>query len=157
MRRGVKSLALAMMLFVAAGLPGIEATPSSTPIQIMAMTELKSGSNGHFLATAAINGNKVRVMVDTGASAVALSYEDAEQVGLKPRSLEYTVDIATANGLAKAAPVTLRKVEIDGVRVSDVQGIVLQKGALNGTLLGMSFLSKLRGFSVEDGVLKLKN
>jgi aspartyl protease family protein len=123
----------------------------------MAVTELKAGNGGHYVVDARINGSGIKVIVDTGATAVALSYEDAERVGLKPKTLEYSVPVATANGVSKGAPVTIRKIEIDGVRVSDVEGIVLQQGALNGTLLGMSFLSKLRSFSVEDGVLTLKN
>ena len=49
------------------------------------------------------------------------------------------------------------KVEIDGVRVSDVQGVVMPEGVMRGSLLGMSFLSKLQSFKVEDGVLYLKN
>ena len=97
------------------------------------------------------------MIVDTGASAVALSYQDAQAAGLRPSSLTYDVPIQTANGIGKAARVTLREVEIDNVRVSDVEGLVLQDGALRGTLLGMSFLSKLRSFQIEDGKLILKN
>jgi aspartyl protease family protein len=96
-------------------------------------------------------------LVDTGASAVALSYEDAERIGLRPKTLKYDVKVQTANGEGEAARVILKEVEIDNVRVSNVQGMVLQRGALNGTLLGMSFLSRLRSFSVENGKLILKN
>jgi aspartyl protease family protein len=88
---------------------------------------------------------------------VALSYEDAERVGLKPKNLTFDVGVSTANGIAKAARVLLREVEIDNVRVDDVEGLVLPKGAMRGTLLGMSFLSRLKSFSVEDGRLILKN
>ena len=121
------------------------------------MTELQSSANGHYITRASINNQGIDVLVDTGASAVALSYEDAEAVGLRPSSLAFDVPVNTANGVGKAARVTLRKVEIDNVRVSDVDGLVLQKGALEGTLLGMSFLSRLRSFSVENGKLVLKN
>jgi aspartyl protease family protein len=65
--------------------------------------------------------------------------------------------VSTANGQAMAARVTLRRVEIDGVRVDDVEGMVMPEGAMRGSLLGMSFLSRLSGFKVEDGVLHLKN
>jgi len=63
----------------------------------------------------------------------------------------------TANGQINAARVTLRRVDIDGVRVRDVAGMVLPEGSLDGTLLGMSFLSHLRSFRVEDGVLRLED
>jgi aspartyl protease family protein len=152
-----KSSFLAFMFLASPGLPGLQEQHIEEMPQILAMTELTAGSNGHFVAIAAINGKDIKVLVDTGASAVALSYDDAEKVGLRPRSLDFNIPVATANGVANAAQVTLRKVEVDGVKVENVQGIVLPEGAFKGTLLGMSFLAKLRGFKVEDGVLTLKN
>jgi aspartyl protease family protein len=156
-RKGlVPSIGLAVALTIGAGLPGF--TPQvPEPVSLFAVTELDSGRNGHFVTAARINNRGVDVLVDTGASSVALSYEDAERVGLKPGTLDFNVPVQTANGVSKAARVVLRKVEIDTVRVSDVEGMVLQKGALRGTLLGMSFLSRLRSFSVENGKLVLKN
>ena len=161
MRRSgpLPSVVLAILLTAGAGLPGLQplAQPPADPLSIFAMTELQSSSNGHYITRASINNQGIDVLVDTGASAVALSYEDAEAVGLRPSSLAFDVPVNTANGVGKAARVTLRKVEIDNVRVSDVDGLVLQKGALEGTLLGMSFLSRLRCFSVENGKLVHKN
>jgi aspartyl protease family protein len=122
-----------------------------------AMAELKAGQNGHFFAVAEINGSPVKVVVDTGASVVALSFEDAEQAGIDPGDLVYDVPISTANGTVNAARVTIRRVVIDGVRADDVQGMVLPQGALNTTLLGMSFLSRLQSFQVRDGILYLRN
>ena len=153
------SIVLAILLTAGAGLPGLVPLSQSqvTPLQLMAMTELKAVNNGHFVTSAAINNRAVEVLVDTGASVVALSYEDAEKVGLKPKNLTFDVNVSTANGVAKAARVMLREVEIDNVRVDDVQGLVMPKGAMRGTLLGMSFLSRLQSFSVEDGRLILKN
>jgi aspartyl protease family protein len=157
--RIVPSLVLAILLTAGAGLPGIVPLSQSqvTPLQVMAITELKAVNNGHFVTSADINNRAVQVLVDTGASVVALSYEDAERVGLKPKNLTFDVGVSTANGVTKAARVMLREVEIDNVRVDDVQGLVMPKGAMRGTLLGMSFLSRLKSFSVEDGRLILKN
>jgi aspartyl protease family protein len=149
----VPSVVLAVLFLGAGGFPNVP----QQPLQLYAATELKSGQNGHFFVTAGINGTSVEVLVDTGASAVALSYEDAQDVGLHPGSLTFDQPVSTANGVTNAARVTLNKIEIDGVRVSDVQGIVLPEGAMKGSLLGMSFLSKLSSFKVEDGVLYLKN
>lgn len=129
----------------------------ATDFKLMAMTELKAGHGGHFITPADINGTTIRVLVDTGATAVALSYEDAQSVGLRPGSLDYNVQVSTANGITQAARVRLKKVVIDGISVDDVDGLVLPEGALNGTLLGMSFLGRLSSFRVEDGVLYLKN
>ena len=149
----VPSVVLAVLFLGAGGFPG---TPTE-PVQLYAATALKSVQSGHFIVTADINGTGVKVLVDTGASAVALSYEDAQDVGLHPGSLTFDQPVSTANGVTNAARVTLSKIEIDGVRASDVQGLVLPEGAMNGSLLGMSFLNKLSSFKVEDGVLYLKN
>ena len=130
--------------------------PSQT-IQLMSMTELKSGDGGHYFVKAEINNTDINVLVDTGASVVALSFEDAERAGLHPSNLDYKIPVSTANGQVNAARVKLNRVEIDNVRVDDVDAMVLPQGALKGTLLGMSFLSKLSSFKSEDGVLTLKN
>jgi aspartyl protease family protein len=153
----MRLLALVLLFTIAGGLPGILPTKAAEMLQLNAATALKAGQNGHFIVKAEINGRDVRVMVDTGASAVALSYEDAENVGLHPSNLDFNVPVSTANGVVKAAGVNLDKIEIDGVRVSDVQGLVMPEGVMRGSLLGMSFLGKLKSFKVEDGVLYLKN
>jgi aspartyl protease family protein len=153
----MRLFALVLLFTIAGGLPGILPTKAAEMLQLNAATALKAGQNGHFIVKAEINGRDVRVMVDTGASAVALSYEDAENVGLHPRNLDFNIPVSTANGIVKAAGVSLDKVEIDGVRVSDVQGLVMPEGVMRGSLLGMSFLGKLKSFKIEDGVLYLKN
>ena len=150
-------LILAFLFMIAGGLPGVSQTTAAEMLQLNAATALKAGQNGHFIVKAEINGRNVKVMVDTGASAVALSYEDAKDIGLHPGNLDYNVPVSTANGIVKAAGVNLDKVEIDGVRVSDVQGLVMPEGVMRGSLLGMSFLGKLQSFKIEDGVLYLKN
>lgn len=156
---GIRPVALSCMLFAVGGLPPLVSAEPQTenrPV-FFSLTELKAVGNGHFVANADINNTSVTVMVDTGASAVALSFEDADSVGLHPAQLTYDVPVSTANGSAYAARVTLDKVEIDGVRVRDVEGFVMPQGAMRGSLLGMSFLGRLSSFKVQDGVLTLKN
>ncbi len=154
------SIGLAILLTAAAGLPGfvsLTEIQQATPLRLYAMTELDAGSNGHYLTKAHINDSGIQVMVDTGASVVALTWKDAEKAGLKPSSLKFDVAVSTANGQVGAARVMLDEVEIDNVRVHNVQGMVLPRGALDVTLLGMSFLGKLQSFSFENGKLILKN
>jgi aspartyl protease family protein len=156
----VPSFALAILLTAGAGLPGfvsLSEMQQQAPLRLYAMTELKAGDNGHYVTRAEINKSNITVMVDTGASVVALSWKDAERIGLKPSSLDFDVPVSTANGEGKAARVMLDEVEIDNVRVSKVQGLVLQKGVLDVSLLGMSFLGRLDSFTVENGKLILKN
>lgn len=151
------SVILALLLTASAGFPGLMPMKPSQTIQLMSMTELKSGDGGHYFVKAEINNTDINVLVDTGASVVALSFEDAERAGLHPSNLDYKIPVSTANGQVNAARVKLNRVEIDNVRVDDVDAMVLPQGALKGTLLGMSFLSKLSSFKSEDGVLTLKN
>lgn len=152
------SVALAVLLTLGAGLPGLRPAADPAPaVSLMAMTEIKGGQNGHYFISAAINTHSIKALLDTGASAVALSYEDADTVGLHPHNLTYDVGVSTANGVVKAARVRLDRVEVDNVRVDNVDALVLPEGALNGTLLGMSFLSKLSSFKSENGTLTLKN
>ena len=68
-----------------------------------AVTEIKADDRGHFVTKAEIEGSDITVLVDTGASAVALSFEDADEIGLRPASLTYDTPIMTANGVIKAA------------------------------------------------------
>jgi aspartyl protease family protein len=120
------------------------------------MIEIRAGAHGHYVTTASIEHTPVTVLVDTGASKVALSYEDAERVGLHPFALRFDQPVATANGIVEAAVVNLRRIEIDNVVVYDVAGMVLPQGAMRGTLLGMSFLNRLSGFRMSDGTLYLE-
>ena len=120
-----------------------------------ASTEIAADPLGHFVTMAEIDHTALKVLVDTGASFVALYYENAEEAGLAPRTLTFDLPINTANGQVEAARVVLKRVMIGNVLVRDVEGIVLPKGAFDGTLLGMSFLNKLSRFRIEDGTLYL--
>ncbi len=116
---------------------------------------LTSTRNGHFLADALINGTHVRLLVDTGASDVALTMEDARRLGFKPQELSYTVPYQTANGLAFAARVTLDEIKLGPITQRNVRASVMSQG-LDQSLLGMSFLGQLRSLEVQGSRLILK-
>lgn len=145
------------MSLAAAAFDFSEAGQREAPILLMSMTELKANSGGHFVTKASINGSDILALVDTGATTVALSYEDAEEAGLRPASLEFDVPVSTANGLTKAARVKIDRIAIDGISVDDVEAMVLPEGALDGTLLGMTFLGRLSSFKVEEGILYMRD
>ena len=126
-------------------------------LRLMPVTELKANERGHFFTKASINGTDVLVLVDTGATTVALSFEDAQDAGLRPGHLDFNVPVSTANGVAQAARVKIDRIEVGDVEVDDVDGMVLPEGALRGTLLGMSFLGRLESFRIEGGVLYLRD
>ena len=111
--------------------------------------------NGQFFTRGQVNRGSVEFLVDTGASAVALTYEDARKAGLDLRALEYTIPVSTANGRAYAARVTLDEVRIGGIRVRDVDALVMRDG-LHVSLLGMSFLGKLQKVEATPQQLVLR-
>ena len=120
------------------------------------VVELKAGPFGHFHTRADINGRPVSVMVDSGASMVALTYEDARAAGFFVRESDFTHRVNTANGVARVAPVTIDRVSIGDITVRNVPGAVLEAGKLETTLLGMSFLSRLQRVDMRTGSLVLQ-
>jgi aspartyl protease family protein len=96
------------------------------------------------------------MVLDTGASSVVLTRDDAKAAGLPLEVLEYTVPIDTANGRARAAPVTLDRIAIGGLEERSVEALVAQPGQLKTSLLGMSFLNRLQSWEVSGDRLVLK-
>lgn len=117
--------------------------------------ELRAGRNGHFETRAEINGRGVEVMVDTGASLIALTFEDAERAGIYVKDADFTQRTQTANGIARAAPVMLDRVTIGDITVRNVRASVAERGRLHVTLLGMTFLSRLSRTEMRRGTLVL--
>jgi len=104
---------------------------------------LKASRRGHFFARAWINGRAINVMVDTGASGVALTADDADTIGVFVGANDFTRRSRTANGIVHSAPVTLDSIRIGDIEVDNVEASVSQPGRLHITLLGMTFLRKL--------------
>jgi aspartyl protease family protein len=113
--------------------------------------------NGHFETPVTINGENVQMLVDTGASTVAISFEDAEKLGLDPTGLTYSQTVLTANGTARAAPVTLAEVAIGPIVRNNIRASVAEEGKLDQSLLGMSFLSTLGFLQMQTDELRLRD
>jgi aspartyl protease family protein len=118
--------------------------------------ELKANASGHFETEAEINGRSIGVMVDTGATMVALTWEDAERAGIYLRSSDFTHETQTANGKAKIAPIKISAISVGGITVRNVNGAVAEPGKLKQTLLGMSFLNRLSRVEMQSKTLILK-
>ena len=129
------------------------ATPGASGPRVVA---LGADERGHFLTDIQINGQFLRTLVDTGASVVALSAEDARKVGLKISPKDYTAPVSTANGMAKAAVVRIGELRMQSLVVRDVEAMVMPPGALRHSLLGMSFLRRLAAFEMQGKTLVLK-
>ncbi len=110
---------------------------------------LARGRDGHFHVEAQVNGMPLRMMVDTGASSIALPYEDAEALGISTGRLAYIIDVRTANGVTKAAPVVLDSLTLGPITMRDLRATVAQPGALETPLLGQGALNRLQGYHVQ--------
>lgn len=145
----------------AAGLPpstGLADRPAAAAQRRTgAVVELSADRSGHFQTDAEINGRAIPFLVDTGATVVALSYEDAERAGLFLQDRDFTHRVSTANGVARVAPVTLDRVSIGDITVRRVQAAVSEPRRLQTSLLGMSFLSRLSRFDMRNGRLVLED
>lgn len=112
-------------------------------------------ADGHFWADADVNGQPVRFLVDTGATAVALTPADAQRLGFKTADLKYGHNVTTATGSTRAASVTLTSVSINGARLQDVKALVVAEG-LDVSLLGMSYLGRLTRFEATRETLRFE-
>lgn len=131
----------------------VQSAPSSGGS--LSRVRLKADGRGHFVTHIEINGRSTKAVVDTGASSVAIPESVARKAGLFLKPADFNRPVSTANGTTYAAPVSLRRVQVDGLSVRDVEGIVLPDASLSIVLLGMTFLGKLSTFSIEDGTLLL--
>ncbi|MBI1391516.1 MAG: TIGR02281 family clan AA aspartic protease [Alphaproteobacteria bacterium] len=114
------------------------------------------GAHDQFFVTAHINRNPAEFLVDTGASYVALRESDAAAAGVFTQPADYSHVVRTANGETRAALVTLRSIEVEGLRVDDVRAFILPDEQLGMNLLGMSYLSRLKSVEARGGELVLK-
>jgi aspartyl protease family protein len=116
---------------------------------------LSRGNGGHFWVDARVDGRRLEMVVDTGATQIALRASDAARLGIHPTARDYAVKVATANGITRAALVQLRAVELGDIIVRDLPALVHPDESLGVNLLGMSFLSRLR-WTHERGRLVLE-
>ena len=118
---------------------------------------LTKGLGGHFQARVDVEGEVLNMMVDTGASTIALSYSDAEKVGIDVDALRFVQPVRTANGMAMAAPITLPSVSVGGITRNNVRAGVLERGKLSESLLGMSYLGSLSSLQITGDQLILRD
>ncbi|SEP05527.1 aspartyl protease family protein [Methylobacterium sp. ap11] len=127
-------------------------TPSGTEASVTLAQDL----SGHYRAHPQVEGRVLRMLVDTGATLCVFTREDADRIGLRVAERDFTAKVGTANGTVPAAPVRVREMRVGGIAVRDVEALVLPSGRLETSLLGMSFLRRLRGFEVAGGRMILR-
>jgi clan AA aspartic protease (TIGR02281 family) len=167
--RGGETLRLAFAMVavccVSAVAAGVLLRPEGPPRVEMVRAEAPAASpanelvyradgRGHFYLDAEVNGTPVHFLVDTGATLVSLSPQDARAIGLAPEELNFSAVMSTANGTARAAPLQLRSLRLGQLEVEDVPAVVMEQ-PMGVSLLGLSFLNRLQGYSIRDGRLTL--
>jgi aspartyl protease family protein len=111
---------------------------------------------GQYRTKVLIEGQDVDVMVDTGATVVALSAETAARLGVTIDRSQPRWRMTTANGVVFANPVTLKAVSLGAIYMPDVEAVVMPPGASSSNLLGASFLKRLVSVEQRDGMLVLR-
>jgi aspartyl protease family protein len=110
--------------------------------------------DGHFHINAEVEGVRVKFMVDTGASSIVLNQADARRIGVDVENLSYDRVYRTANGTTRGASVMLKNMIIGGQVLNNIPASV-NKGELDSSLLGMTFLDRLRSYKIEGDSLIL--
>ena len=146
------------VVMVASAEPAKAAAPApvSAPTAPPGAIALHANRSGHFLTQAVVDGRSMSMMVDTGASLCVFSEEDAERMGIRLRPSDFTRTSSTANGLVRIAPVRIGVIQIGSIVVRDVEAAVIPRGLLGTNLLGMSFLKRVRDFSIAGGSLTIR-
>jgi aspartyl protease family protein len=116
---------------------------------------LRTGPDGHVLVDGLVNDRTVRFLIDTGATTVVLNETTARRLGFRPSRSDFTHLSRTANGDIPVAPIRIGEIRIANITVRDVQAVIIPGDALDGNLLGMSFLKRLRKFEFQGDNLVL--
>jgi aspartyl protease family protein len=130
-------------------IPGHAATRGRT-------VEVSRGQGGNFVVLTQVNGARLPMILDSGASSVVLTHDAAKAAGLPLEMLSYSVAVDTANGRTRAAPVTLQSIAVGGLVEREVAALIAQPGQLRQSLLGMSFLNRLQSWEVRGDRLVLR-
>ena len=118
-------------------------------------TVIEREANGHFYTHARVNDSGlIHFVVDTGASVVALTVDDAQRLGIPVNPAEFTIVGEGASGVVRGKEVLLKSVDVDGKRVENVRGVVLEGSRLS--LLGQAYLSRMGEVEMSGDYMVLK-
>lgn len=130
-------------------------TPSLAPqVASGGVTELRRAGDGHFYAGVSVSGRPVTMLVDTGASVVALTGADARAAGLHWNPAQLTVVAQGASGPVRGIAVKLDRLALGGHEARNVDAVIIPEG-LPVSLLGQSFLATIEPVRIEKGRMLL--
>ena len=113
----------------------------------------RADSRGHFTVAVTVNGAPLHFLIDTGATLVFMTPADAQAAGLDPSALAYDQTANTGKGKVRIAPVILKEIQIGELSVERVPAAVIEGGGQS--VLGMSFLARLKSFEIRNGALTI--
>lgn len=111
-------------------------------------------NNGHFIIAAKVNDYKVKFLLDTGASSIVLTNEDAKNANINVNDLNYNISISTANGIIYVAYKNVERLQISNKIFYNLK-VAVTKSGLNQSLLGMSFLKNVKSYSINNNKLTI--
>lgn len=116
--------------------------------------EVPRSFDGHYYLRLHLNGKSVEFVVDTGASDVVLSRQDAERIGLDLNALEFSGVASTANGMVRTARANVAEFRIGKITDRDVD-VSVNDGEMEGSLLGMTYLQRFEKIEISENKLRL--
>ncbi|UWP96445.1 TIGR02281 family clan AA aspartic protease [Aliiroseovarius crassostreae] len=129
-------------------------SPKQSFIETSGQVVLPRAFDGHFYIQLKMNGQPIDFIVDTGASNVVLTKEDAERAGVDPSSLRYFGRALTANGTTRTAPANIARVELEGITDYGVE-VWVNEGEMPQSLLGNSYLQRFDKIEIRRDQLVL--
>jgi len=148
-------------IVIGLALPGAKRAPvaaappaAAAPVDQPQPTVLDRADNGHFFTVADVNGEPIKFVVDTGATEVALTQDDARRAGVQFDPGQFDVVGTGASGAIRGQEVELEDVVLDGKRVSGIHAVVLD--GLTISLLGQNYLRRLDSVAISGDKMTLK-
>ena len=137
------------------GLGGRDVAPRQLVLDGGGRIEVPRAFDGHYYLSARVNGAVIDFVVDTGATDIVLTRDDAERAGIPLGSLAFTGQARTANGVVRTAPVRLNEVRMGDLADQDVRAVV-NDGEMEQSLLGMSYLNRFSRIEISGDRLVLE-
>ena len=130
--------------------PAASISPSGPGVTII------RGVDGHFRSDVAVNGRRIAMLIDSGASLVTLTERDAQAAGINPAPTSFTGRARTAGGEVPFARITIDRLTLGGIERRNVDAAVMRGNALPQSLLGQSFLGQVAEVRIADGAMQLR-
>ncbi|MEM6323854.1 MAG: TIGR02281 family clan AA aspartic protease [Pseudomonadota bacterium] len=132
-----------------------DVVPRQTVFADEGRIEIPKSPDGHFYITATLNDTPVRFVVDTGATDIVLSQSDANAVGIDMSRLIFSGRASTANGLVETAVTEIDRFAVEEIVDRDVR-VWVNRGEMDGSLLGMAYISRFDRFEISGNRLVLE-